>query len=311
MSVERTVVEGTVVEGTVVEGTVYDLGYTPHEGPRLGRPGAIRAMFVDGLRRSLALRRKPWAKVLPWSLIAAAIAPAAFFVGVTFLSVGFTVEDAGPFGDPAQFFDYVAILTMLFVALVTPNLLVPDRRHGVLSIYASRPVYASDYLLARAGTLVLLTSLYILIPHATLYIGISALNVGGLWTGLRENAAQIPEILGTTLAYVVGYGAPAFLVSLYVKRVAIGTGAYVAVMFMTGALIDAFPVSSELLVYKILAPLSLFFNPVTVRDWLFDLEGGQMPLVAVGLPQWVGAVSILLVAALTTFIALRRYRREI
>ena len=32
------------------EGTVYDLGYTPHEGPRLGRSGAFRAMVVDGTR---------------------------------------------------------------------------------------------------------------------------------------------------------------------------------------------------------------------------------------------------------------------
>lgn len=40
------------------EGTVYDLGYTPHEGARLGRPAAIRAMVVDGSRRALGLDRK-------------------------------------------------------------------------------------------------------------------------------------------------------------------------------------------------------------------------------------------------------------
>ena len=97
------------------------------------------------------------------------------------------------------------------------------------------------------------------------------------------------------------------------KRVAIGTGVYVAVMFMTGALIDAFPITTELLVFKILAPFSLFFNPLTVRAWLFDLEGGggQMPLASVGLPEWVAAVSILVVAAVTVVLALRRYRTEI
>ena len=234
-----------------------------------------------------------------------------FFVGVTFLTAGFTVEDAGPFGSPAVFFDYIGTLAMVFVALVTPALLVPDRRHGVLSIYASRPVYASDYLLARAGTLVLLTSLFILIPHAILYIGISALNIEGLWTGLKEGAAEIPEILGTAAAYVVGYGAPAFLISIYAKRVAIGTGVYVVVMFMTAGLADALPMSSELLVYKLLVPLSLFFHPMSVRDWLFDRETFGMPLVGVGLPEWVGAVVILGVAALTAMLAVRRYRREL
>jgi len=293
------------------EGTIYDLGYTPHAGPRLGRSGALRAIFVDGLRRSLGLRRKPWAKVLPWGLLAAAITPAAFFVGFTFLTSGFSVEEAGPFGNPAQFFDYVGTLEMLFVALVTPTLLVPDRQHGVLSIYASRPVYATDYLLARASVLCLLATLFLLIPHTVLYFGISALNEGGLWAGLKFNAAQIPEILGTTVAYVVGYGAPAFLVSLYARRVAIGTGVYVAAMFMTGALTDALPISSDLLVFKLLAPLSLFFNPTTVRDWLFDLPGGGMPLPRVDLPQWAALISIFAVAAITTGLAIRRYRREI
>ena len=95
---------------------------------------------------------------LPWALMGAAITPAAFFVGFTFMTSGFSVEDAGTFGSPDRFFDYVGTLEMLFVALITPTLLVPDRSHGVLSIYASRPVYSSDYLLARAGTVVLLAS---------------------------------------------------------------------------------------------------------------------------------------------------------
>lgn len=293
------------------EGTIYDLGYTPYEGPRLGRAGAVRAIFVDGVRRSLGLRRKPWAKVLPWTLMGAAISPAAFFVASTFMMSGFSVEDAGPFGSPDRFFDYVGTLEMLFVALITPTLLVPDRSHGVLLIYASRPVYSSDYLLARAGTVVLLATLFMLIPHAVLFFGISALNVGGLWAGLKFNAGQIPEILMTTAAYVVGYGAPAFLVSLYVKRVTIGTGVYVAVMFLTGALADAIPRASQLLAFKILAPMSLFFHPMAVRDWLFDLEGSGMPLARVDLPQWVAAIAIVTVAGVTTAIALKRYRSEI
>ena len=293
------------------EGTVYDLGYTPYEGPRLGRSGAIRAIFVDSIRRSLGLRRKPWAKVLPWALVGAAIAPAAFFVVFTFMVSGFSVEDAGAFGSPDQFFDYIGTLEMLFVALITPTLLVPDRQHGVLSIYASRPVYSSDYLLARAGAVLLLATLFMLIPHAVLFFGISALNVGGLWAGLKFNADQIPEILITTVAYVVGYGAPAFLVSLYAKRVAIGTGVYVAAMFMTGALADAIPLASGLLAFKVLAPMSLFFHPMTVRDWLFDLEGSGMPLARVDLPQWVAAISIVVVAVVSAGLALKRYRSEI
>lgn len=290
------------------EGTVYDLGYAPHEGSRLGRRAAIRAMILDGSRRALGLRRKPWAKWSPWSLIAAAIVPAAWVVALTFVAAGFTLEDAGPFGDPAQFFQIIGTLALLFVALIAPTLLIPDRENGVLAIYASRPVRAMDYLLARGATLVLLTSLFILIPHTILYFGISALYVDGFRAGLVEHGKEIPAILGTTAAYVLGYGAPAFLVAVFVRRVPIASGVYVLVMIMSGALIEITPRATEQIVFKILAPLALLWNPLSVRDWLFDREPEQWVLDRVGLDPWVGAVAIVVIAIVTGVIAHRRYR---
>jgi ABC-2 type transport system permease protein len=295
---------------TSAEGTVYDLGYTPHEGPRLGRRAAIRAMVVDGSRRVLGLRRKAWMKVLPWGLIAAAIVPAAWVVALTFVVAGFSLEDAGPFGDPARFFEMIGLLAMLFLALVAPTVLIPDRQHGVLAIYASRPVRATDYLVARGATLVVLTSLFMLIPHAIVYLGISALYVDGFRAGLVEHASEIPAILGTTAAYVLGYGAPAFIVALFVRRVAIATGVYVLAMFLTVAMIEAMPRATDLLVFKVLALFGLFWHPLTVRDWLFDREPEQWALDRVGFEPWVGVVVIVAIALLTAAIAHGRYRRE-
>jgi ABC-2 type transport system permease protein len=267
-------------------------------------------MFVDGCRRALGLRRKAWPKVLPWGLIAAAIVPSAWVVALTFVVSGFSLEDAGPFGDPASFFEMIGTLALLFVALVAPTLLIPDRQHGVLALYASRPVRAIDYLLARGVALVVLTSLFILIPHTILYLGISALYVDGLRAGLVEHGAEIPAIVGTTAAYVLGYGAPAFLVALFVRRVAIATGVYVLVMFMTASLVEAMPRATDLVVFKVLAPLGLFWHPLTVRDWLFDREPEQWALDRVGFEPWVGAVVIAVIALATAVTAHRRYRRE-
>ena len=292
------------------DGTVYDLGYAPHEGTRLGRRAAFRAMFVDGSRRVLGLRRKAMTKVLPWGLIGAAIVPAAWVVALTFVIAGFTLDDADIFGDPAQFFDMIGMLAMFFVALAAPTLLIPDRQHGVLAIYASRPVRAGDYLFARAATLVALTSLFMLIPHTILYVGISSLYEDGFRAGLVHNGKQIPEILGTTAAYVLAYGAPAFLISVFVRRVPIATGVFVFIMFITGSLVEAMPRATELLVFRILAPLALFWNPLSVRDWLFDREPDQFPLDRAGLEPWVGALSIVLIAVATAIIAHRRYRRD-
>ncbi len=292
------------------EGTVYDLGYAPHEGRRLGRPAALRAIFIDGSRRALGLRRKSWAKVLPWGLIGAAIVPAAWVVALTFVVSGFSLDDAGPFGDPAEFFQMIGLLAMFFVGLIGPTLMIPDRRHGVLAIYASRPVRAGDYLLARAATLVVLTSLFILIPHAIVYVGISSLYVDGLRAGLLEHASEIPEILGTTAAYVFAYGAPAFLIALFARRLAVASGVYILVMFMTSLTVEAMPRATDLLVFKVMAPLALFWNPLSVRDWLFDREPEDWPLERVGLEPWVGAVTIVAITLLTAFIAYRAYRRH-
>ncbi|HET6681871.1 MAG TPA: hypothetical protein VFG84_11760 [Gemmatimonadaceae bacterium] len=292
------------------EGTIYDLGYAPHEGPRLGRQAAIRAMCIDGTRRALGLRRKALAKVLPWGLIAAAIVPAAWVVALTFVFRGFSLEDAGPFGDPAEFFEMIGMLSMFFVALVAPTLLIPDREHGVLAIYASRPVRASDYLLARGATLVVLTTLFMLIPHLILYLGISALYVDGFRAGLVEHGKQLPAIIGTIAAFVLGYGAPAFLIALFVRRAFIATGVYVFAMFMTVSLLEAMPRATELLVFKVLAPLGLFSHPFTVRDWLFKREPQGWAMDRVGFEPWVGALVIVILVIATGAIAHRRYRRE-
>ena len=294
----------------MIEGTVYDLGYVPHEGGRLGRGAVIRAMIFDGARRSLGLRRKPWAKVLPWGLVASAIVPAVWLVGLTFVVSGFEVKELGPFGSPHRFFQFIGTLFMLFVALVTPTLFIPDRRYGVLSVYASRPIRASDYLMARVTTIAILSALYILIPHVTMYIGVSALNENGIWAGLSGNASEIPAILGTTVALIVAYVAPAILISLYVGRVAFATGGYVLVMMMSGELADAIPRVSDLLLFKVLAPFSLFLNPFSVRDWLFDEIEGGLPLESVGLEPWVGAIAILAVAVAAGVLALRQYGKE-
>ncbi|HEX2166670.1 MAG TPA: hypothetical protein VHG09_05470, partial [Longimicrobiales bacterium] len=125
-----------------------------------------------------------------------------------------------------------------------------------------------------------------------------------------ENGKQIPAILGTIMAYVLGYGAPAFLVALFVRRAVIATGVYVFAMFMTVSLIEAMPRATELLVFKILALFGLFWHPYTVRDWFFEREPEQWALERVGFEPWVGVVIILAVAVATGVVAHRRYRRE-
>jgi hypothetical protein len=81
-------------------------------------------------------------------------------------------------------------------------------------------------------------------------------------------------------------------------------------MFMTASLVEAMPRATDLVVFKVLAPLGLFWHPLTVRDWLFDREPEQWALDRVGFEPWVGAVVIAVIALATAVTAHRRYRRE-
>ena len=98
----------------MTEGVVYDLGYTPHDGPRLGRRAAVGATIVDGLRRVLGLRRKARKKVFPWALLAIASIPAIVFVGLAFFLGEFTPDAESPFGGHAEYFGLAGTMVMIF-----------------------------------------------------------------------------------------------------------------------------------------------------------------------------------------------------
>ncbi len=154
----------------MTEGVVYDLGYRPHEGERLGRAGAVRALYRDGLRRVLGLRRRARAKALPWGLLAIAVIPAIFFVGITVFTREIGAEDVDFFSH-AQYFDLTGTIALLFIAAAAGELLVPDRVHGVLQVYASRPLTTSDYLTGRAAALAAVVFGFMYFPHLVLFFG--------------------------------------------------------------------------------------------------------------------------------------------
>src|SRR3972149_1353172 len=135
----------------MAEGVVFDLGYRPHEGERLGRSGARRALYKDGLRRVLGLRRKMRRKVFPLVLMAVSILPALFFVALSVVA-GHVVQTARLFGLP-QSFHLTGSMALIFIPLAAGELLIPDRVHGTLQVYASRPLTTVDSLIGPGAAL--------------------------------------------------------------------------------------------------------------------------------------------------------------
>ncbi len=288
------------------QGAVFDLGYVPHDGPRLGRGAAIRATIRDGLRRVLGLRRRARKKVLPFLLIAISLLPAVGLVGFLFLSTTLTEADLTdtPFASHANYFDIVAGPVLIFSALAAPALLISDREDGVLAVYSSRPLSAYDYLLARGAALAIVVGGFMVLPQTLLYIGFSSLGGEGFAANLLEGGGDYLRSLAASVFYALAYGMPALLVATFARRIGVATGAYLGLMFGAG-------VFSRVLVdagNDWAAWLAIGDHPHVVRDWLFGRTTPTLIPVDAGLDSWASLLVIVVITLATGLITDRRYR---
>lgn len=287
-------------------GVVFDLGYVPHEGPRLATGSVMWAIVREGVRRVFAIRRHFRKKILPWLLVIAAVLPAVVFVGLAFFLSTFAPEAETPFGSHADYFSLVGAIVLLFCGLAAPELLIPDREEGVLAVYASRPLRAWHYLVARAIALGFTVAGFLVFPNLLLYLGFAAQDRSGFAQGLIGNADDLVRILATSVVYFLGYGAPAFLVASFAKRTAPATGVYLAIMLITPGLAEGLAESGAT-GSRYAALLSIAEHPPALRDWIFDRFGGST-LDKAGFDPWVSLLVIGLLVAAAATLALRRYR---
>ena len=124
-------------------GELFDLGYQHYDGPREGRMRARKAVFFDGFRTTLGLGRGAGAKVLPMLLFGAAMAPAVILALIASLTDGLLEVPGHPL-----YYEIVSTVLLIFAAIIAPELLCPDRRNGVISLYLVRPLSITDYVAA-------------------------------------------------------------------------------------------------------------------------------------------------------------------
>ena len=172
-------------------GAVYDRGYRPYEGVRGGRRAATAALFRTSLRRAIGVRR-PWRqKVAPACLLAIAVVPAVINVGIAYLT-----RDT-----PAEGFEFityreylgVSSALLLFVALVAPDIVCPDRRQRVLPLIFARPLTGPDYALAKVGAIFTCVFAFSFLPQVVLYVGQMLVSDGAL-DYLSDNTAVLWQV---------------------------------------------------------------------------------------------------------------------
>ena len=154
---------------------------------------ARKAVFVDGFRTALGLGHGPLAKVLPILLFGAAMAPA-----VIMAIIASQTEGLLDLPDHADYYQVVSIVLFIFSAIIAPELLCPDRRNGVISLYLVRPLTTTDYVAGRWLAFFTITLLLVYSGQIVLLAGL-ILSASEPLDYLRDNWLDIPRILGAGL----------------------------------------------------------------------------------------------------------------
>ncbi len=220
---------------TEARGEIFDIGYQHYEGPRNGRLHAVWSLWVNGFRTTLGLGRGARAKILPILMFLCVTAPAA---GIVLLAAILGPEEA-LIPSHEDYYELISLFMLLFSAVIAPELLIPDRRSGVINLYLVRPLTAIDYVAAR-------WSAFLGLSLILAYSGQVFLLFGFLFTAgdpvdyLRDNWLDIPKFL-----------AAGALVALFVTTIPLAVSAFTtrrayASAFVIGVFIISLPLAASL-----------------------------------------------------------------
>ncbi len=164
-------------------GQLFDIGYQRYDGPRQGRNRARIALFTAGVRQTLGLGRGGRAKILPVLLLLTSVVPAAIILVIAVLTGSLLGVESRPV-ELGDYFPITALLMLILAGIMAPNLLIPDRRDNVLSLYLVRPAVIADYLAARWLAFFIVTTIIIALGPLLLLTGYVLLS-GNAWQELQ------------------------------------------------------------------------------------------------------------------------------
>jgi ABC-2 type transport system permease protein len=272
-----------------VTGTVFDIGYQHYSGAREGRGRSRLAIYKDGIRTALGFGRGGRAKVLPWLFIGV-LAIIAFIMALVAGAAARMAPNAVErmnLPTHADYYGVASIIMFVFAAVVGPELLCPDRRHGVIHLYRVRPLSGTDYIASRWGAFFTVMTLAAWLPQVILFLGLS----GGDATPvsyLRQHWLDIPRFL------IAGVVMAAYATTLALLTASFTTRRAYASVFLVGLFVISAPFTvgmAEEIGGKAGAWVSMF-NLTNIPAHVNDLIFGEVSDVtedapARNLPAWI------------------------
>jgi ABC-2 type transport system permease protein len=282
--------ESMTTAHTRSDSVIHDIGYQRYDGPRLGRGYAARSLFVHGLRTAFGLGRSAKAKIFPWIVVG--------LVGVVALVIAIAAAQGQPVSYP-DFLESTSILSLIFLAVVAPELVSRDLRNSLLPLYFSRPLRRTDYALVRLAALT--TAIFLLVagPMTVVFL------VGAFGEGKLLD--QIVDVLGgyaLAAVYAILFSTVGLVVASIASRRAFAAGAIAAVFMVT------LPIAGVLMELgnNTLRQVAGVFSPILlmqgIGEWWFE---DQHPFI--GSYGWLYGTVAALLSALCVGLLLLRYRK--
>jgi ABC-2 type transport system permease protein len=287
-------------------GAVYDRGYRPYDGARGRRGAATFALYKASIRRALGLRRSWRQKVAPFTLLGIVTIPAVVNVGIGYVTRDrFLTERI----HIITYRDYVGVSAamLLFVALVAPDVLCPDRRQHVLPLMFARPITGVDYVMAKLGAIASIVFAFSFLPQVVLFVGNMLVSDSalGYFTGHLDVLWKVPLAV---LLLAVYYAVISLAISSLTDR-RIVAGASVIGLFLVTSIVSRSLVGEGDRSASPAGFINLLRLPLYLRDLVFlgHVDFGS-PLSGVSNAGLYAIIIYIAMLALGGVVLLRRYR---
>jgi ABC-2 type transport system permease protein len=295
----------------VTGGAVYDRGYRPYEGPRGRRGAAFYALYKASIRRALGLRRSWRQKVAPFLLLGIVTIPAIVNVGIAYVTRNEVFTDAQERIEIITYREYVGVSAalLLFVALVAPDVICPDRRQHVLPLLFARPMTGIDYVAAKLAGIASIVFAFSFLPQVVLFVGNMFVSDRALdyFTGHLDVLWKVPVAVILLAIYYAVIGVA--ISSLSDRRIV--AGASIIGLFLVTSISSAVIIGGDPAYYggSLGALVNVLALPLHLRDLVFlghvDAEGPLNGVAGGGALAIAEYVAVLVVGMA---VLLRRYR---
>jgi ABC-2 type transport system permease protein len=287
-------------------GAVYDRGYRPYDGPRGLRGAATFALYKASIRRALGIRRSWRQKFAPFVLLGVVTIPAIVNVGIGYV----TRDRLENTFEIVTYRDYVGVSSalLLFVALVAPDVMCPDRRQRVLPLMFARPLTGVDYVVAKVGAIASILFAFSFLPQVVLFLGnmLVSDSASKYFTGHLDVLWKIPV---SVLALAIYYAVLSVAIAALTDRRIVAGAAVIGLLLITS-------IASGILIGdlrrgegSIAALINVWVLPLYLRDLVFlGQVDRESPLTTVTNGGLLAVVIYFAILLLGIGVLLRRYR---